>query len=149
MRQQLLENQPSTAIAGTSLQSLVNELTANLLQPTTKNQNIVVNEITADIAILADQKKIQSVLTDLMFTVLNNARNGRIHISAERFREIVTIEIEERNTYNGYALAFSIKALEPIARLVGGYISIKGQHQLTTTVSFSFPNQPGTYSYDC
>ena len=147
MRQHLLKNPAPAKIAGASLQTLVNSLTETLVQPGDKNRTIVINEITSDIAVLADVTSISSVLEEVLAAVISNARNGRIHISAERFRDIVSIEIEERNTNNGYALAYSIKALEPIARLVGGYISIKGQHQLTTTISFSFPNVPGTIAY--
>lgn len=149
MRSHLLKNSAQTAIAGASLQSLVNEIIEGIQQPSMKSRNIVINEITSDITLLADQKSIASVLEQIFSTVIGNALNGRIHINAERFREIVTIEIEERNTNNGYALAYSIKALEPIARLAGGYISIKGQQKLTTTISFSFPNQPRNFVYDC
>jgi hypothetical protein len=30
--------------------------------------------------------------------------------------------------------------MEPVAALMGGHISIKGQQQKVTTISFSFPN---------
>jgi len=149
MRQHLLNSLVSPAVAGTSLQSIINNLISSQLQYSQKNRNVMVNEVTSDVILLAEESRIAPVLDELLSTVVRNARNGRIYISAERFRDIITIEIEERNTYNGYALSYSIKALEPIARLAGGYIAIKGQHQLTTTVSFSFPNQPGNFCYDC
>lgn len=149
MRQHLHNSFVAPVVTATSLQSLLNNLVNDLLQHSQKNRNIIVNEVTSDITMLADESRILPVLRDLLCTVVNNARNGRIHISAERFRDILTVEIEERNTYNGYALSYSLKALESVARLAGGYLSIKGQHQLKTTVTFSFPNQPGNLYYDC
>lgn len=149
MRQHLISSIPVGMVAGTSLQQLVNSQVSELVTSSHKNRNIIINEITADVNLLADESRIAPVLEELLGAVIGNARNGRIYISAERFRDMITIEIEERNTYNGYALAYSIQALEPIARLAGGYIALKGQHQLTTKVSFSFPNIPGNFSYDC
>jgi hypothetical protein len=48
--------------------------------------------------------------------------------------------MQERNNYNGYALAFSLKSIEAYAAMIGGNIGIKDPQKLVTTVSFSFPN---------
>ncbi len=149
MRQLLHNNLSSANLTSYSLQGIINNLVGNLIQDNPGNRCEIFNEVTSDITLLAEESRIAPVLEELLSTVVSNAHNGRIHISAERFRDIITIEIEERNTNNSYALSYSIKALEPIARLAGGYIAIKGQQRLKTTISFSFPNQPGNFTYDC
>ena len=98
---------------------------------------------------VSDENKIGPVIQELLSTIINNSRKGRIHIRAERFRDIIILEIEDQSNYNGYALDYSIRSIEPLARSVGGSISIKGQQQLETTISFSFPDRPETTGYHC
>jgi hypothetical protein len=136
--------------AGTSLQSLIDRMLRHSLNDMMRrSDSSVMNEIPAELCTAVDENKVAPVIRELLATIVTNARKGRIHIRAERFRDIVILEIQDRSNYNGYALDYSIRAIEPLARMVGGYISIKGQHQLDTTITFSFPNQPGSLSYDC
>jgi len=125
--------------SGTSLQLLVNRLVSNSLNGIARNKCIVVNEVPSDFRIAADETA-APVINELLTTMVANARNGRIYINAQRFRDIMILEMQERNNYNGYALAFSLKSIEPQASMIGGNINIKGIQQLETTVSFSFPN---------
>lgn len=150
MRQQALQTTfADTSVPGSSLQSMINHLLRHSLTDMLRNSDSSVkNEIPAELVILAEEHKLSAVIREVLATVINNARKGRIHIRAERFRDIVILEIQDKSNYNGYALDYSIRGLEPLARSVGGYLSINGQHQLDTTISFSFPNQPGI-GYDC
>jgi len=133
-----------------SLHSLVNQILRHSLSEMMRNSDSsIVNEIPAELRLLADESKITPVIKELLATVVANARKGRIHIRADRFRDIVILEIQDMSNYNGYALDYSIRSIEPLARLVGGYISIKGEQKLDTTISFSFPNQAAVKNYDC
>jgi hypothetical protein len=100
----------------------------------------MMNEVSESLIVEANQEKLASVMHSLLSSVLDNARNGEIHISAEKFRDIVILEIQDRNNYNGYALGCRLKSVEPEARRMGGDISVTGQQQLVATISFSFPN---------
>lgn len=150
MREQLHPGLPVTANTGSSLQSIVNYLLRHPLADTLREaDSSVINEISADLVLRADRNKITSLIQDLLETVIRNARKGRIHIKADRFRDIVILEIQDRSNYNGYALENSIRWMEPQARMVGGYISLKGIQQLDSTISFSFPNNACSFAYDC
>ena len=140
-----MKNQPNTGWAGvfntkTSLQLLVNRLVSNSLGAIVRSKSIVVNEVPGEFLITAGEHKLTPVISELLTTVITNARNGRIYINAERFRDIISLQIQDRNNYNGYALAFSIKTIEPQASMMGGCIDIKAAQQLVTTISFSFPD---------
>ncbi|MBK5270186.1 MAG: hypothetical protein JJE22_04145 [Bacteroidia bacterium] len=124
---------------GTSLQLLVNRLVGNSLNGIDRNKCIVVNEVPSEFRIAADEMA-APVISELLTTMVANARNGRIYINAQKFRDVMIVEMQERNNYNGYALAFSLKSIEPQAFVIGGNISITGIQKLETTVSFSFPN---------
>ena len=127
-------------VTGTSLQSFIDDLLYHpLAESLRRSDSKVVNEIPAELALLAGEAKIFPVIKELMAAVLMNARKGLITVRAERFRDIMILEIEDCNNYNGYALDYSLHSLEELARKAGGYISTKGQRQLVATISFSFP----------
>ena len=133
-----------------SLKSLINHLLWHPLSDVMRrSDSSVMNEIPGEISMITNETKISPVIRELLSTIISNSRKGRIHIRAERFRDIIILEIEDQSSYNGYALDYSIRSIEPLARGVGGTISIKGQQQLETTISFSFPDKPDTTGYDC
>jgi predicted alpha/beta superfamily hydrolase len=125
---------------GTSLQQLVSTLINSSLTAAAHNKTKVMNEVEQGVVIFQDDNNVIAILHELLDTVVQNSRCGDIHITAERYSGVVIVEIQERNNYNGYALAFSIGSIEPDAALVGGHISIKGKQQKVATISFSFPD---------
>jgi len=130
----------SMPLSGTSLQSFIDHLLYHpLAESMRRSDSQVVNEIPAEFSLRKDEAKIFSVIKELLTVVLMNARKGNITVRAEKFRDIMILEIEDCNNYNGYALDYSLRSLESLARLAGGHISAKGQQQLVSTVSFRFP----------
>ena len=123
----------------TSLQSLITDMVDHSQSAAVHNHTHVVNEVARNIELDPSMVKAAAVIEDILKTVIGNSRNGEIHITADRYRDLVVIEVQERNNYNGYALAFSIGSIEPAALSLGGHISIKGQQQKVATISFSFP----------
>lgn len=130
---------PAYACGTIVLQQLINRMVASLRINLT-DTNTIVNEIPAELAIAAEKGASCAIMEDLLRAVFFNARNGDIHISAEKFAGAVLFRIEDRNNYNGYALAARLQGIEPEARKLGGDVYIKGQQQLVTTVSFCFPD---------
>ena len=123
-----------------SLQHLVNSIVDNYRPAADRNNTQVLNDVKQEIAFGNVMQKAIELMNDLLATVVVNSRNGEIHITAEKFKDVVIVEIQERNNYNGYALSSSINSIAPEAAALGGYISIKGPQQKVTTISFSFPN---------
>jgi hypothetical protein len=104
------------------------------------NNTVVLNEVSEDIFLTADSEKMPVIINELLRAVISNSRNSQICITAERFKDLVILEIQDRNNFNGYALGFSIQSIEPEASSAGGYIHFKGQQKRVATISFSFPN---------
>jgi hypothetical protein len=123
-----------------SLQHLINNLVNSSLPAAHHKNTHVVNEVEKGIALGTAMQHAMGIMNDILTTIVANSRNGEIHITAGRFRDVVTLEFEERNNYNGYALAYSIGSIEPAAASLGGHISMKGPQQKITTISFSFPD---------
>jgi hypothetical protein len=126
--------------AAPSLQHLLNTIVSNYLPAATRNNTQVLNEVKKEISVGTTIEKAVAVMSDLLAMVVSNSRNGDIHITAEKFKDVVIVEIQERNNYNGYALSSSIHSIAPEAAALGGHISINGPQQKITTISFSFPN---------
>jgi hypothetical protein len=126
--------------AGISLQLLLNNLVNKLPEAISQNKVSIANEIPSELKVPADENKVASVIDELLAAVVMNARDTRLLITAEKFVDIVTLTVEDQNNYNGYALSFSLMALEQQARFIGGNISIKGAQKKVATVSFSFPD---------
>lgn len=123
-----------------SLKQLINNLVNSTLPVAHHKNTHVVNEVEKSIALGTTMQHAIGIMNDILTTIVANSRNGEIHITAGRYRDVVTLEFEERNNYNGYALAYSIGSIEPAAASVGGHISMKGPQQKVTTISFSFPD---------
>ena len=126
-----------------SLQLLLNELVSELPGLITGNRIVVENAVPAELQMFADKSVVLPLIYELLTTVVSNARNTCISISAEKYRDVVTLRVVDRNNYNGYALSFSLLSVGRHARYIGGDISVDGIQKKVATVSLSFPDLPG------
>ncbi len=125
----------------TSLQLLVSNLVNSFLPTAHRNNTQVVNEVGKEIELGTATQSAIAIMSELLSTIVANSRNGEIHITAERSRDTVMLQLQERNNNNGYALAYSIGIIEQDATSIGGHISINGPQKRIATISFSFPDQ--------
>lgn len=124
-----------------SLQSMIDRLLRHsLIDIVRESDSKIVNEVPAECILLADENKVVPVIEELIAAVVSNSRKGKIHITADRFRDIIILEIQDRSNYNGYALHYRIRSLEPLARKIDGHLTIRGEQRLETAISLSFPN---------
>ena len=134
---------------GVSLRQLVNQLMSDSLTNAIHNKTTIVNEVPADIRVVMAADEVGSVIGELLSTVILNSNKGNIRIKAERFRDVMVLYIQERNNNNGYALAYSLKSIEPRAAMIGGFLTIKDYQALETTISLSIPSGQYKPMYDC
>ena len=127
---------------GISLRKLISRLISSLSHSAAINKVFVLNDVPAEFRIPDEQVKVISVIKELLTTMASNARNTCISVTAEKFTDIIILNFEDQNNYNGYALSFSLMAIEQHARFAGGDISIVGAQKKVATVSFSFPYMP-------
>lgn len=128
-------------IVPVSLNQLIKLLVENTQPLAIQHHTKVVNEVDGRLLLGEGALQLSSVLEELLDAVILNSREGDIHITADRFKDMVLLHIEERNNYNGYALSFSVGSLEPDAARIGGHISIEGERKKEATIQFSFPGQ--------
>jgi hypothetical protein len=123
-----------------SLQSLLNRMIKNSENLAIVSNSTVINEVAKDIVLADGNEKMLPILNELLRAVIGNSRNSQICLSAERFKDLVILEIQDRNNFNGYALGFSVQSIEPEVSNAGAYIHFKGERQRVATISFSFYN---------
>ena len=128
-------------IVPVSLNQLIKSLVENTQPLAIQHHTRVVNEVDGRLLLGEGALQLSSVLEELLDAVILNSREGDIHITADRFKDMVLLHIEERNNYNGYALSFSVGSLEPDAARIGGHISIEGERKKEATSQVSFPGQ--------
>lgn len=140
-----MEKQPGSALgvfdAGISLQQLVNNLVNESLYTAYHNKTRIVNEVDRDFVLGTNDENVVAVIKELLSVTIFNSSNGEIHVSAERYRDMLILLIEERNNNNGFALSFSIGSIEPEAAKIGGHIVTEGIRKKRALISFSFPVQ--------
>jgi glucose-6-phosphate-specific signal transduction histidine kinase len=122
------------------LNQVVSRMVNSSLSAARHHKMHLVNEVEQGIALGTAMQHAIGIMNEILTTIVANSNNGEIHISTVRYQDIVTLEFQERNNNNGYALAYSIGSMEPVAASMGGHISIKGPQQKVTTISFSFPD---------
>ena len=124
-----------------SLNHLIKSLVESTQPMAVQHHTQIVNEVDRHLWLGEGASQLSKVLEELLGAVIHNSKEGDIHISADRFKDMVLLHIEERNNYNGYALSFSVGSLEPDAARIGGHISIEGERKKETIIQFSFPGQ--------
>ena len=124
---------------GISLRKLISSLVSSSSKSAAVNKVFILNEVSAEFRIPTEQVKVISVIKELLTAMASNGRNTCISVTAERFTDTIILNFEDQNNYNGYALSFSLMAIEQHARFAGGDISIDGAQKKVATVSFSFP----------
>lgn len=123
-----------------SLQAVINKLLKYSSEIARKNNTAIINSVQQGIYLKQENHKVIPVITELIETVVSNARNSEICITAERFRDLVILQVQDTNNFNGYALGFSLQSMENEALGAGAVIQFKNQQQRVATVSLSFSN---------
>jgi len=128
-------------IAGkTVLQNVVDKLIHTLSPVAIRNNSSIVNDIPSKLDIGADENTVISVISGLLRSVINNARESCIRISAkEMYGKIVTVMVKDSNSFNTYAVACSLQDVVPLAEKIGGHLDITNERKKVTTIAFRFP----------
>ena len=121
-----------------SLQKLVDDIIKKSSAEAANNK--IINNVSADLYINANDDIVASVIDGMLSSMIANAANGDIDISArELFSNTIKLAIRDNNCFNTYAVACSLQSLVPLTERMGGHLNITNQRQKITTIEFSFP----------
>lgn len=138
-----MKNEPAMSLNGSAepgLQLLIDKLIKTLLPLAVRNNSFIVNDVSPGLTISGDENAVSSVINGLLRSVINNARESCIRISAqELYGKTIILSVKDNNSFNTYAVACSLQDVVPLAQKIGGRLDISSQRQKVTTVALRFP----------
>ncbi|HVZ55431.1 MAG TPA: hypothetical protein VG870_02125 [Chitinophagaceae bacterium] len=120
------------------LNQLVSRLSAPYFSTAVHNRTKLVNAISSDIQVVPHEG-IKAIISHLLSTVITQARDSFITITAERFGDLISLEVQDNSSFNSYAVACRVEQYKGLAQTLGGDLGINGYGKKITTVTFSFP----------
>jgi hypothetical protein len=123
-----------------TLQQLVGNLMQSFLPVASRNKNHFVNDIPDDLFIDTDQQLVASILSGMLSTIVKNAKDSCICLSAKIYGNVVLVHIKDYNNFSYSSVENNLQQLQPLAERVGGSVSVTSQRRNVATFAFSFTN---------
>ena len=124
----------------TTLQNVVDSLINKLLPVARRNNSSIVNNVSPKLNLAGDLNSVASVIGGLLRSVISNARESCIQISAkELYGKMVMLSVRDSNSYDTYAVACGLQDVVHLAEKIGGHLDITSERQRVTTIAFCFP----------
>ncbi|MES1223073.1 MAG: hypothetical protein ABUT20_46700 [Bacteroidota bacterium] len=138
---------PESVVAGPelSLHNLTDKLIISLLPKSTKQKNIIINDISEELTANADEQLLAAVMGCLLQTAVAHASSSCIRVSAKAFGYITLVHIRSNEVYNEEISDDYMRRLQPLAEKLGGCITVTNSNLRGTTMAFTFIN-PATFS---
>src|SRR6266498_4253105 len=116
-----------------SLYKLVDDAIKKSSVEPVDSKSHILNNIPENLYINVNEDIVTSVIKGLLHSMIMNATDGDIHISAkELFGNTIKVYVKDNNCYNTYAVACSLQKMVPLAERIGGYLNIANQRQKIT-----------------
>jgi hypothetical protein len=131
---------PEQARTTVALHELVNQVMISLLPCTARQKSLIVNDVHREMLVRTDKDVLASVLDCLLSNTIIHTKNNCIHISAKLFGSITLVHVKNNGSHYDDAIAYSLKQIEPMAKKLGGCVSITNNKLNGTTLAFSFNN---------
>jgi hypothetical protein len=125
-----------------TLDELANRMIKSFSSQAIRNRNVFINDIPDHLYIDTDEDIIASVLSGMLSSVVRNAKESCIRLSAKIYGNVILVHIKDYNSINYHPVENSLQDLQPMAEKIGGCVSVTSQRHNVATFAFSFPNLP-------
>jgi phosphoglycerate-specific signal transduction histidine kinase len=126
--------------AKVSLHELVSGLVQSLLPLTIKRRNLVLNEISRDLRVGADENMLAYVLWNLINGAIQSTQNECLHIEATTVGDRLMILIKDVGTCFHHTISREYRQVQHVAEKLGGSISIENGKEYGTNAAFYISN---------
>jgi glucose-6-phosphate-specific signal transduction histidine kinase len=124
----------------TPLYSLVNRISESLAPTARRNKSHIINNVSEEICIEANEDKVASVLSRLLNIVILHSENSCVRISAKNFRNVVLLHIKDDGCLSYDSISNSLTHIQQQAEKIGGFVGFTSYRNKLTTIAFSFTN---------
>jgi len=126
--------------ANVSLHELVSGLVLSLLPLTIRRHSLVLNEISRDLRVGADENMLACVLWSLINGAIQSTQNECIHIEAITVGDRLMVLIKDVGTYFYHIISREYRQVQHVAEKLGGSIGIENGKEYGTNAAFYFSN---------
>ena len=123
-----------------SLHTLVSGLVQSLLPATVMRYNLVMNEISRDLYVGADENMLAYVLWNLINGAVQSTCNECIRIEATTENDRVMVRIKDVGTYFRHIISREYRQVQHMAQKLGGSINIENGKQYGVNATFCILN---------
>ena len=123
-----------------SLHELVSGLVQSLLPLTIRRHNLVLNEISRDLYVRADENMLAYVLWSLINGAIQSNQNECIHIEAQTMGDRLMIRIKDVGTCFHHTISREYRQVQHVAEKLGGSICIENGKEYGTDAAFCISN---------
>ena len=135
-----IENTGENGAAKITLEKVINPLVKSILPLAVRNKSFIINEVSSQLSIAGDVSALASVINGLLYSVIINAKETCIRISAKMlYGNTAVISVKDGNSFNTFGVACGLQDVVPLAQKMGGDINISSERQRITTIAFKFP----------
>ncbi len=123
-----------------TINQLVKLIISNALPSVLRTNSFILNDVPADLNIIADKNMLATVLSRLLYCVVNNAESSCIRISAKEYDDIIFIHFKSSCGINNDSDNNDLQQAQAYAKKMNGNIGLDRELDKITGIVFSFPN---------
>lgn len=122
------------------LHLLINQLTLSTMASAIRRRNYLLNEVPPDLSVNTDSQKLASILSTLLYSVMGQAQDTCIRISAKEFSNITLVHIKDNKRHTGNGLSSHLVKAQEMAESIGGTVFVNTYRDGSTTIALSILN---------
>lgn len=123
-----------------TIQHLVKLIATSALPSALRNNSFIVNDVPTDFKIIADENILATVLSRLLYCLVNHAENSCIRITAKEYDDIMFIHMKSNRGFSNEAVENDLQQAQSYAKKMNGNIGLNKDDDKITGIVFSFPN---------
>ena len=102
--------------------------------------NTIINDVNPGILVSTNKAKLSEITGLLLKTIVSNCENSNIHLSAKLVGNVTLLHIRSNDAGSNVAITENIRAIESIAKTLGGCVTINSGKTHGLAMAFTFIN---------
>jgi hypothetical protein len=119
---------------------LVKIIAANARPSALRHNSFIVNDIPQELIIIADENILATVLSRLIYSLVNDAEDSCIRVTAREYDDIVFVQMKGAHGIDNATIENELQQAQAYAKKMNGNIGLSREDGKVTGIVFSFPN---------
>ncbi len=133
-------SEPASACTPKTIHQLVRLIAANALPSAARNNSFIVNEVPESFVIIADENILATVLSRLLYSLVNHGENACIRVTAKEYDDIIFVQMKSSRSFSNDAIDNNLQQAQSYAKKMNGNVGLSKDEEKITGIVFSFPN---------